>query len=91
MQTFTNQRTPETADEIWLLNIRQSIPKVRQVNPNTCCTPPILIVQSDRGGQVTYHGPGQLVFYPLLDVRRLGLGVRELVTALEQIRDPLVS
>ena len=44
----------------------------------------IPVVQIDRGGQVTYHGPGQLVVYPLIDLRRAGLGVRDLVTALER-------
>ena len=85
MQTFTNQRTPETADEIWLVEHPPVYTQGQAGKPEHLLhTTSIPIVQSDRGGQVTYHGPGQLVFYPLLDVRRLGLGVRELVTALEQ-------
>ncbi len=85
MQAFTNQRTPDTADEIWLVEhppvyTQGQAGKPEHLLHNTS----IPVVQSDRGGQVTYHGPGQLVFYPLLDVRRLGVGVRELVTALEQ-------
>ncbi len=85
MQEFTNNRTAETPDEIWIVEhppvyTQGQAGKAEHLLHLTS----IPVVQSDRGGQITYHGPGQLVFYPLLDVRRLGLGVRELVTALEQ-------
>ncbi len=85
MQDFTNTRQPDTADELWFL---QHPPvytlgkngKVEHVlNPAD-----IPVINSDRGGQVTYHGPGQIVVYTLLDLKRLNLGVRQLVTVLEQ-------
>jgi len=84
MQLFTDERGPETPDEIWFLEH----PPVFTLGLNgkrehLLAPGDIPVVQIDRGGQVTYHGPGQLVVYPLLDLRRLGLGVRELVTALE--------
>jgi lipoyl(octanoyl) transferase len=84
MQRFTDERGPETRDEIWFLEH----PPVFTLGLNASrdhllATGDIPIVQIDRGGQVTYHGPGQLVVYPLIDVRRRGLGVRELVVALE--------
>jgi len=84
MQTFTEQRGPETPDEIWFLEH----PPVFTLGMNAArehvlAPGDIPLVQIDRGGQVTYHGPGQLVVYPLLDVRRRGLGVRQLVMALE--------
>jgi lipoyl(octanoyl) transferase len=85
MQRFTDTRTPETADEIWFTEH----PPVFTLGLNASRehlleTGDIPVVQIDRGGQVTYHGPGMLMVYPLIDLKRLGLGVRDLVTALEQ-------
>jgi lipoyl(octanoyl) transferase len=84
MQTFTEQRGPQTRDEIWFLEH----PPVFTLGMNAArehvlAPGDIPVVQIDRGGQVTHHGPGQLVVYPLLDVRRSALGVRQLVMALE--------
>jgi lipoyl(octanoyl) transferase len=84
MQAFTDARGPDTPDEIWFLEH----PPVFTLGMNgsrahVLAPGDIPVVQIDRGGQVTYHGPGQLVVYPMLDLRRLDLGVRELVTALE--------
>ncbi|AFN79490.1 lipoyl(octanoyl) transferase LipB [Stutzerimonas nitrititolerans] len=84
MQHFTNNRGPQTADEVWLL---QHLPVFTQGQAGKAehllLPGDIPVVQADRGGQVTYHGPGQLVGYLLLDVRRLGFGVRELVNRIE--------
>jgi lipoyl(octanoyl) transferase len=85
MQRFTDTRTPETIDEIWFTEH----PPVFTLGLNASrehllATGDIPVVQIDRGGQVTYHGPGMLMVYPLIDLKRLGLGVRDLVTALEQ-------
>ena len=85
MQRFTDTRTPDTADEIWFTEH----PPVFTLGLNASrehliATGDIPVVQIDRGGQVTYHGPGMLMIYPLIDLKRLNLGVRDLVTALEQ-------
>ncbi len=85
MQDFTTQRTAETPDEIWLLQHPpvytlgvagkpEHLPRVDNGIP---------VIKIDRGGQITYHGPGQLVVYLLLDMRRRGLGVRPLVRIME--------
>lgn len=85
MRDFTDQRSEATPDEIWLLQhppvytLGLSGKREHLLAPGD--TP---IIQTDRGGQVTYHGPGQLVLYPLLSLRRRNLGVRRLVTILEQ-------
>ena len=85
MQTFTEQRGPETPDEIWFLEHPPVFTLGMNAKPEHVLAPgDIPVVQIDRGGQVTYHGPGQLVVYPLIDLRRAGLGVRDLVTALER-------
>jgi lipoyl(octanoyl) transferase len=85
MQRFTDERGPDTADEIWLLEHDPVFTLGMNADRSHLLTPgDIPVVQIDRGGQVTYHGPGQLLIYPLIDVRRAGLGVRDLVTALEQ-------
>src|SRR3990170_6181979 len=84
MQSFTDQRTAETPDEIWSLEHPPVFTLGMNAAPEHLLAPgDIPIVQIDRGGQVTYHGPGQLVVYPLIDVRRAGLGVRQLVMSLE--------
>jgi len=84
MQAFTETRTADTPDEIWLLEHDPVYTLGMNANPShVLFARDIPVVQIDRGGQVTYHGPGQLVVYPLIDVRRAGLGVRDLVTALE--------
>ena len=85
MQSFTDERGDDTADELWFTEH----PPVYTLGVNAArehllAPGDIPVVQIDRGGQVTYHGPGQLMVYPLLNLRRNGLGVRELVTALEQ-------
>lgn len=84
MQRFTDQRGKEAQDEIWLVQHAPVFTQGQSGKPEHLLLPGnIPVVQVDRGGQVTYHGPGQLVVYLLLDVRRLGFGVRELVTRIE--------
>lgn len=84
MQRLTDMRTANTRDEIWFLEHPPVFTLGMNGQPEHVLAPgDIPVVQVDRGGQVTYHGPGQLVVYPLLDLRRLGLGVRELVMRLE--------
>ena len=85
MTDFTNQRTPETPDQFWLVEHPSVFTQGQAGKAEHLLFPgDIPVVQTDRGGQVTYHGPGQLVAYPLLDLRRLKMGVRDLVTAIEQ-------
>lgn len=84
MQQFTNQRAADAADEIWLLEHPPVFTQGQAGKAEHLLLPgEIPVVQVDRGGQVTYHGPGQLVAYVLVDVRRAGIGVRELVSLLE--------
>jgi lipoyl(octanoyl) transferase len=84
MQTFTDERQSSTADEIWFVEHPAVFTLGLNASREHLLSPgDIPVVQIDRGGQVTYHGPGQLVVYPLVDLRRRGLGVRELVMALE--------
>ena len=85
MQRFTDTRTPETADEVWFTEHPPVFTLGLNANREHLLeTGDIPVVQIDRGGQVTYHGPGMLMVYPLIDLKRLDLGVRDLVTALEQ-------
>ncbi|KMV28735.1 lipoyl(octanoyl) transferase LipB [Photobacterium swingsii] len=84
MHAFTDERTPETTDEIWLVEHNPVFTQGQAGKAEHLLnTGDIPVVQSDRGGQVTYHGPGQLVAYILLDLRRNKLGVRDLVTHIE--------
>ena len=85
MQEFTNSRNDETADEIWFTEHPPVFTLGRNARREHLLTPgDIPVIQIDRGGQVTYHGPGQLMIYPLIDLKRARLGIRDLVTALEQ-------
>ena len=84
MQRFTDARDARTPDEVWFLEHDPVFTQGLNGRPEHLLAPgDIPVVGIDRGGQVTYHGPGQLVVYPLVDLRRLGIGVRELVVALE--------
>ncbi|MET0007559.1 MAG: lipoyl(octanoyl) transferase LipB [Candidatus Thiodiazotropha sp. 6PLUC9] len=84
MQDYTNQRGPSSPDQLWLLEHPPVFTLGQAGKPEHLLNPgDIPIVNSDRGGQVTYHGPGQLIAYLLLDLRRAHLGVRGLVTHLE--------
>lgn len=84
MQRLTDERNEHTRDEIWFLEHPPVFTQGLNGRPEHVLTSgDIPVVQIDRGGQVTYHGPGQLVVYPLIDLRRHQLGVRELVMALE--------
>ncbi len=86
MSAFTDRRASDTPDEIWLLEhapvftLGQAGKMEHVLDPGD-----IPVIPVDRGGQVTYHGQGQIVAYPLLDLRRCGLGVRELVHHIEQV------
>lgn len=85
MQRFTDARSDSTPDEIWFTQHHPVFTLGLNAAPeHVLAAGDIPVIKIDRGGQVTYHGPGQLMIYPLLDIRRAGLGVRELVTALEQ-------
>ena len=84
MQDFTSSRGPEAADELWILSHKPVFTQGQAGKAEHVLAPgDIPVVQIDRGGQVTYHGPGQLVVYLLIDVRRAGVGVRELVSLIE--------
>jgi lipoyl(octanoyl) transferase len=84
MQDFTTNRDAETTDELWLLEHHAVFSQgTNGQAEHVLDLGAIPLVQSDRGGQVTYHGPGQLIAYTLFDLRRLGMGVRDMVTCLE--------
>ena len=84
MKKFTDERSAETNDELWLVEHPSVFTLGQAGKPEHILNPgDIPIVQSDRGGQVTYHGPGQLVGYLLIDLKRRRLGVRDLVSGIE--------
>ncbi|MDV5172387.1 lipoyl(octanoyl) transferase LipB [Photobacterium rosenbergii] len=84
MHKFTDERSPETTDEVWLVEHNPVFTQGQAGKAEHLLnTGDIPVVQSDRGGQVTYHGPGQLVAYVLIDLRRKKMGVRDLVTHIE--------
>ena len=85
MQAANKARTPATPDEIWLLQHPPVFTLGLAGKPeHILAADGIPVVKIDRGGQVTFHGPGQLVVYLLLDLKRLGFGVKELVKRIEQ-------
>lgn len=85
MQRYTDERDEGTEDQIWFCEHEPVFTLgINAAEEHLLAPGDIPIVQIDRGGQVTYHGPGILMVYPLIDLRRAGLGVRDLVTALEQ-------
>lgn len=85
MRDFTERRDADTADELWLVEHPPVFTLGLNGRPEHLLAPgDIPVVQTDRGGQVTYHGPGQLIAYFLLDLRRRQLGVKEMVQRLEQ-------
>ncbi len=92
MQNFTQTRTADSADEIWLLEHPRVFTQGQAGKAeHILAAGDIPVVQVDRGGQVTYHGPGQLIAYILVDVRRAGQGVRDLVTRIENSLIDLLS
>ncbi|KGM56406.1 lipoate--protein ligase [Lysobacter arseniciresistens ZS79] len=85
MQAFTDARGADTPDELWLVEHEPVFTLGQAGKPEHVLMPgDIPVLHVDRGGQVTYHGPGQIVLYPLLDLRRLKVGVREYVCRIEQ-------
>ncbi len=85
MQAFTDSRTDDTPDELWVVE-HDPVFTLGQAGKDEHVLMPgdIPVIHVDRGGQVTYHGPGQIVVYPLLDIKRLKVGVREYVCKIEQ-------
>jgi lipoyl(octanoyl) transferase len=85
MQAFTDARDENTPDELWLVQHAAVFTQGQAGKAeHVLAARDIPVVQVDRGGQVTYHGPGQIVAYPLLDLRRLGMGVKTLVCRIEE-------
>ncbi len=85
MKDFTDARDANTADEIWLLEHPPVFTQGLAGKPEHLLAPGnIPVIQTDRGGQVTYHGPGQILVYVLFDLRRLNIGIRQLVCNLER-------
>jgi lipoyl(octanoyl) transferase len=92
MQDFNRARGPATPDEIWLVEHPPVYTLGLAGRPEHVLAPgDIPVVRTDRGGQVTYHGPGQAIAYVMLDLRRLGIGAKELVRRLEQAAIELLS
>lgn len=92
MQAFTAAREPDTPDELWVLEHPPVFTQGQAGKPeHLIAATDIPVVPIDRGGQITYHGPGQVVVYVLVDLRRRGYGIRELVTRMEQAVIDLLS
>lgn len=92
MRDYTDQRDASSADQIWLLEHPPVFTLGQAGKPEHLLDPgDIPVLRTDRGGQVTYHGPGQLVAYLLLDIRRAGLGIRQLVSLLEEATIALLA
>ena len=92
MRDFTDNRQKDTPDELWFLQHPAVYTLGKNGKPeHVLNSAEIPVINSDRGGQVTYHGPGQIVVYTLLDLNRLNIGVRALVTGLEQVIIELLS
>jgi lipoyl(octanoyl) transferase len=86
MSRFTNERNDDSTDELWVVEHEPVYTQGQTGKPeHVLQSTDIPIVQTDRGGQVTYHGPGQIVLYPLINLRRYHLGVRDLVSLLESL------
>ena len=86
MKAFTGERAPDTCDEVWILEHEPVYTSgIRNVRRPGKGAPDIPVVKSDRGGEMTYHGPGQLIAYFLLDIRQRGMGPRLLVEQLESL------
>lgn len=84
MQDYTDARTPASPDALWLLNHEPVFTQGKNGRAEHVLAPgEIEVVPIDRGGQITYHGPGQIMAYVMVDLRRLGIGIRSLVSALE--------
>lgn len=85
MRTFTDERGPDTPSELWIVEHPPVFTQGQAGKAEHLLAPgDIPVVQTDRGGQVTYHGPGQLVIYLLIALREAGIGIRRLVTLMEQ-------
>ncbi|MGH1485131.1 MAG: lipoyl(octanoyl) transferase LipB [Cellvibrionaceae bacterium] len=92
MSDFTDRRDEHTLDELWLVQHPPVYTQGQAGKPEHLINPgDIPVIQSDRGGQVTYHGPGQLIAYPLINLRRRKMGVRDMVTLLEEVAVELLA
>ena len=85
MKSFTEQRDANTPDEIWVLEHDSVFTQGLSGKPEHLLKETVIpVIQSDRGGQITYHGPGQLIIYCLIDIKRLGFGIKKMVSIIEQ-------
>jgi len=85
MQTFTDERDKNTLDELWMVQHPPVFTQGQAGKPEHVLNPAdIPVIQVDRGGQVTYHGPGQIVIYPLIDLKRHKIGIKALVNGIEE-------
>lgn len=92
MVSFTENRSDQTEDELWTLEHRSVFTQGLNGKPEHLLKESeIDIIQSDRGGQITYHGPGQIIVYCLIDIKRLGIGVKEMVRIIEKSIIDLLS
>jgi lipoyl(octanoyl) transferase len=92
MQAFTDRRDATTPDELWLVEHDPVFTLGQAGKPEHVLMPgDIPVIHVDRGGQVTYHGPGQIVLYPLLDLRRLKIGVKDYVCRIEPSMHPTLA
>ena len=92
MKSFTENRNSDTPDELWALEHNSVFTQGLSGKPEHLLkATQIPIIQTDRGGQITYHGPGQLIIYCLIDIKRLGIGIKKMVTIIEQSLVELLS